>query len=126
MCPCDGNDAWYIDQTKRWICWRLYPYELWDARSDGCLGSLSGDTDLGIVTDGVINLHLVGCLEVQECCFQPLVLLRHAGHVTESSAINVVDADDVCVVAEGLKYCGSCGRARRKGESVGTPGFERQ
>jgi hypothetical protein len=94
-------------------------------RSGRSLGSLSGETDLGIVTERVINLHLVCRLEVHECCFQALVLLRHAGHVTESSAINIVDADDMCVVAEGLKDRGGCGRTRGKGESVGTPGFER-
>jgi hypothetical protein len=76
------------------------------------------------VTEGVINLHLVGGLEVNECCFQVLVLLRYAGHVTESAAINIVDADDVCVVAEGLKDRGGCGRTRGKGESVGAR-FER-
>ncbi len=28
---CDGDDAGYIGQTKRWVCGRLYPYELDDA-----------------------------------------------------------------------------------------------
>lgn len=77
------------------------------------------------MTEGVINLHVVGALEVNECCFQALVLLRYAGHVTESAAINIVDADDVCVVADGLKDRGGCGRTRGKGETVGTAGFER-
>ncbi len=83
-------------------------------------------TDLSIVTEGMINLHLVGILEVNECCFQALVLLRDAGHVTESAAIDIVDADDVCVVAEGLKHGGSGGRTGCKGEGVCTPGFERR
>ena len=86
---------------------------------------MSRETDLGIVAEGVINLHLVGVLEVNEGCLQPLVLLRYARHVTESAAINIVDADDVCVGAEGLKDRGGCSRARGKGESVSTPGFER-
>jgi hypothetical protein len=77
------------------------------------------------VTKRVINLHLVGALEINECCFQALVLLRYAGHVTESAAINVVDADDVCVVAEGLKNRSGCGRTRGKCESMGTAGFKR-
>jgi len=77
------------------------------------------------VTEGVVNLHLVGALEVNECRFQALVLLRYAGHVTESAAIDIVDADDVCVMAEGLKDRGGCGRTRGEGESVGTAGFER-
>jgi hypothetical protein len=94
-------------------------------RSDGSLASLNAETDLGIMTDGVINLHLVRSLEVQECSFQALVLLRHAGHVTESTAINIVHADNVCVVAEGLKDRGGCSRTGGKGESVGTAGFER-
>jgi hypothetical protein len=94
-------------------------------RSDGSVGTLSGQTDLGIVTDGVINLHLVGVLEVNECCFQPLVLVGYVGHVTESSAINIIDADDVCVVTERLKDRGGCRRTRGKGKGVGTSGFER-
>ncbi len=89
-------------------------------RSDGSVENLSNETDLGIVTEGVINLHLVGVLQVNECCFHALVLLGHAGHVTESSAINIVDADDVWVVAEGLKNRGGRGRTRGKGESVST------
>ena len=77
------------------------------------------------MTEGVINLHRVGALKVNECCFQALVLLRYAGHVTEGAAINVIDADDMCVVAEGLKDRGGCGRTRGECESVSTAGFER-
>jgi hypothetical protein len=70
-------------------------------------------------------LHLVGVLEVNECCFHALVLLGHAGHITESPTINIVYADDVWVVAERLKDGGGRGRTRCKGESVCTAGFER-
>ena len=89
------------------------------------LDRLSNETDLGIVTKGIINLNLVGALEVNECCFEALVLLRYTGHVTESATINIVNADDVCVVPERLQDRGGRGRTRCKGESVGTVGFER-
>jgi hypothetical protein len=89
------------------------------------LDRLSKETDLGVVTEGIINLHLVGAFEVNKSCFEALVFLRYTGHVTESAAINIVNADDVCVVAEGLKDRGGRGRTRCKGEGVGTAGFER-
>ena len=72
-----------------------------------------------------INLHLVGTLKVDKCCLQALALLHHAGHVTESATIDIVDADDVWVVTEGLRNRGGCGRTRGKGESICTPGFKR-
>jgi hypothetical protein len=125
MCPCDGNDVGYIDQTKGWICWRLYPYQLRVQRLVRSVRSLSKETDLGVVTEGIINLHLVSALEVNECCFEALVFLRYTGHVTESAAINIVNADNVCVVAEGLKDRGGRGRTRCKGKGVGTARFER-
>jgi hypothetical protein len=53
-----------------------------------------------------------------KCCFQALALLRHAGHVTESATIDTVDAEDVCVVTEGLRNRGGCGRTRGKDESI--------
>jgi hypothetical protein len=77
--------------------------------------------DFSIVTEGI----LVGILKVDKCCFQALAFPRHAGHVTESATMDIVDADDVCVVTEGLRNRGGCGRTRSKGKSICTPGFKR-
>lgn len=69
MCFCDGNDTGYVNQTKRRVCGRLYPYELENVDVRGITRSLpDGRTDLSVVTEGTINLGLVSILEVKKCC----------------------------------------------------------
>jgi len=69
MCFRNGNDAGYIDQTKRRISGRLYPYELENRSLEGSMEIQAEETYLGIVTDGVIDLFLTGILEVKKGCF---------------------------------------------------------
>lgn len=78
---------------------------------------------LGIATDSALDLLLVSVLEIKKSCFQVLVLLGNAGHVTECATVNIIDADDVRVVTQRLEDRSSGGRTRSKGEGVCTTGF---
>jgi len=50
----------------------------------------------------VIHLLFISVLEVDKGCFYTLILLGDASHVTESAAIDVIDADDVGIVTPRL------------------------
>ena len=100
MSLCDGDDAGYIDQMKGWISWRLDPYELIVQRSERWFEKKKKppprEANLGIVAEGGIDLVLV--LEVDKGCLHTLVFPCDAGHVTEGTSVDVIDADDVCVL----------------------------
>jgi hypothetical protein len=73
------------------------------------LGEGRRHTDLCIVADCQYEGIVVGRLQVHESGLEPLILRCDACHVAESPAIDVIDADDVCVGAKGLQD-GGCGR----------------
>jgi len=110
MCFRDSNDAGYIDQTKRWICGRLYPYQLRSARGQRERLKSSGDgTNLGIIAECMVHFLFINVLEIDKGYFYTLVLLGDASHVIESASIDVIDADDVGIMTQGLDDSGGGG-----------------
>lgn len=83
------------------------------------------DAYLRIAADSTTDLLLVSVLKIKKSCFQVLVLLGNASHVTEGAPVDIIDADDVRVVTQRLKDRSGGGRTRSKGEGVCTTGFER-